>query len=478
MNHRLQHLLQPYGGLFAGCVTMLVALGIYWLTLARDLTWANYGVDGGDLITAVVTRGNPHPSGYPLYLLLGYLVERLPLTPIAFRFNLFSALSMALGAGFVTATALSLTQTQENRDKPRHYLIAITTGLTLAFSALIWGQAIITEVYGLFLLLSAAYLWSLLTNKPAWITGFICGLAITAHSTGWLLLPLAIILTPRKKLILLAIGLLIGLLPFVLLPLLGSPASPVIWGNLDTIQGWWWLVSGQIYRGYVFSLPQNLWLTRLSDWGIALFTQFTWAGIPLIIVAFFVADPKLRRLYWLLLGTAILYFIIAFFYHTDDAIVFTLPAWVLLSLLFVPVFQRLGWIALALPLALILLNFQSNNLKDDHLVRHNVESLLLEVPENTILETPGDPTIFALWYIIFAEEQRSDIIPVDSDLFAFDWYRNRLQLLYPDLTGLEHDNLTEFRELNQARRAYCFASLAQKKSNSPYSLVCTENTHS
>jgi len=385
---------------------------------------------------------------------------------------------MALGAGFVTATALCLTQTQENGGKPRHYLIAIITGLTLAFSALIWGQAIITEVYGLFLLLSAAYLWSLLTNKPAWITGFICGLAITAHSTGWLLLPLAIILIPRKKLIPLAIGLLLGLLPFVLLPLLVTPASPVIWGDLDTIQGWWWLVSGQIYRGYLFSLPPNLWLTRLSDWSVLFFTQFTWASLPLIIAAFFVVDPKLRRLYWLLLGTAVLYFFIAFFYHTNDAIVFTLPAWVLLSLLLVPVFQRLGWIALALPLALILLNFQSNNLKDNHLVRYNVESLLLEVPENTILETPGDPTIFTLWYIIFAEEQRTDIIPVDSDLFAFDWYRNRLQLLYPDLTGLEQDNLTEFRELNQARLTYCFASLAQNESNSPYSLVCTENTHS
>ena len=147
---------------------------------------------------------------------------------------------------------------------------------------------------------------------------------------------------------------------------------------------------------------------------------------------------------------------------------------VLLSMLLVPVFQRVGWIAIILPLALILLNFQSNNVKDTYLIRQYVESLLLEVPEKAILETPGDPTIFTLWYIIFAEEQHTDIIPVDSDLFAFDWYRNRLQRLYPGLTGLEDDNLVRFRELNQAKRPYCFASLAKNEPNTQpdYLLSC------
>jgi hypothetical protein len=383
---------------------------------------------------------------------------------------------MAGAVGFVATTALHLTQT--NTNKPKACAIAITTGLTLAFSALIWGQAVITEVYGLFMLLSAAYLWSLLTQKPVWLTGFLFGLAVTAHSTGWLLLPLAIILVPRQKLGSLAIGLLLGLLPFVSLPFLVTPNSPVIWGDLGTIQGWWWLVSSQIYRGYGFSLPVSLWLARLSEWGIPVLTQFTWAGIPLIVAAFFVARAEERRLYWLLLGTAVIYFILAFYYHTNDAIIFTLPAWLLLSLLLVPIFQRLGWLAIILPLALILLNFQSNNLKDNHIIRHHVESLLLEVPDKAILETPGDPTIFTLWYIIFAEKQRPDIIPVDSDLFAFNWYRNRLKRLYPGLTGLEYDNLVRFRELNQVKRPYCFASLAQNEPNTQpdYLLSCLDKS--
>ena len=468
---------QTHGGFIAGFITALCALCLYWLTLAPDITWANYGVDGGDLITAVITRGNPHPSGYPIYLLLGYLVEKLPIWPIALRFNLFSALAMAGAVGFVTATAFYIMPAPTPSTNRTQYLVAITVGLTVAFASLIWGQAIITEVYGLFMLLSAAFLWALLTHKPTWLTGLLIGLTITAHLTGWLLLPLAILLTPRQKLSQLAVGILGGLLPFALLPLLVTPSSPVIWGDLSSFQGWWWLVSSQIYRGYSFSLPPDLWLPRLSAWSLPILTQFTWAGLPLILAAFFLVKAADRWLYGLLLATAVFYFILAFFYQTDDALIFTLPAWLLLSLLLVPAYQRLGWIALVLPLALILLNFQAKNLKNDHLIRDQAQSLLNEVPENAIVETPGDPTIFTLWYIIYAEAQRTDIIPVDSDLLAFDWYRERLHLLNPDLVGLEQDNLQEFRKFNQAKRPFCFASLAQTNPDTEavYLLTCTEN---
>ena len=479
MRRRWRNLWQTHASLLVGPTTTLLAFGIYWYTLAPDITWANYGVDGGDLITAVVTRGNPHPSGYPTYLLLGYLVEKLPLGPIALRFNLFSALAMAGAAGFTAVMALHTTQTQEKPGNQTRYFIAIAIGLALAFASLIWGQAVITEVYGLFILLCAACLWALITRKSAWLTGLFLGLAITAHLTGWLLLPLTIILTPKKRLGSLLAGLLLGLLPFALLPLLSTPSSPVVWGNLDTVQGWWWLVSGQLYRGYAFSLPPTLWLSRLSEWTLPVFTQYTWAGIPLIIAAFFLTAPEQRRLHWLLLGTAVLTFIVAFFYHTDDAIIFTLSAWLLLSMLLAPALQRLGWLALILPLVLLLINFQTNNLKDDTLIRSHAESLLANVPDKAIVETPGDPTIFTLWYLIYAEEQRTDLIPVDSDLFAFDWYRNRLQLLHPELEGLEHDNLTIFRERNQTKRPYCFATLTQPEpaAQTAYSLTCTEHTN-
>jgi hypothetical protein len=89
----------------AAGVTTAAALAVYLATFSRDLTWAFYGIDGGDLITAVMTQGAPHPTGYPTYILLGKLVGSVPLGLIAARFSLLSALPMALAAGFAAAAA-------------------------------------------------------------------------------------------------------------------------------------------------------------------------------------------------------------------------------------------------------------------------------------------------------------------------------------------------------------------------------------
>ena len=88
-----------------GGVAGSLALLIYLLTLAPDLTLSNFGSDGGELITAAVTLGIPHPPGYPTYVLMGKLFSLLPVGTIAWRFNFFSAVAAATAAGFVSATS-------------------------------------------------------------------------------------------------------------------------------------------------------------------------------------------------------------------------------------------------------------------------------------------------------------------------------------------------------------------------------------
>jgi hypothetical protein len=89
--------------LFAPGLTTLCALLVYVLTLAPDLTWANFGTDGGELITAAVTLGVPHPPGYPTYVLLGKLISLIPMGTVAYRFNLFSAVCVSLARACVAA---------------------------------------------------------------------------------------------------------------------------------------------------------------------------------------------------------------------------------------------------------------------------------------------------------------------------------------------------------------------------------------
>src|SRR6185503_1451947 len=61
---------------------------VYALGACRTI----YVGDSGELTTAVAVLGIPHPSGYPLYVLLGKLWTLLvPVGSIAFRMSLFSA---------------------------------------------------------------------------------------------------------------------------------------------------------------------------------------------------------------------------------------------------------------------------------------------------------------------------------------------------------------------------------------------------
>jgi MFS family permease len=454
---------------YSAALTTLAALFIYYLTLAPDLTWANYGADGAELITAVVTHGGPHPPGYPLYLLLGRLFYHLPLEPVAYRFNLLSAVCLALAAGFVALTA----RQSPPDERGTSGAAAIALGLTFAFAPLVWSQAIISEVYALALLLLAAFLYTLFTRRLTLLSGLLLGLSATAHATAWLMLPLALAFKPRRAWPLLLAGLLLGLLPFAALPWLIRESSPVVWGDPTTLAGWWWLVSGQLYRGYLFALPPEEWARRLAAWGPVLLSQFTWAGLPLIVAGLVrLPRPERRGAYWLG-GTAVAYLLFAFFYAAPDAIINSLPAWLLLSLLLRPAYHKLNHLALFLPLILLLIHFNGQTLQTDQQVRERAEALLPAIPRAAIVETSGDATIFALWYFQHVEGQRPDLILVDRELLAYDWYRVRLARLYPDLAALDQPDAAVFQTANRGKRPYCQVSLAPPQAT-PYTWWCLE----
>ncbi len=98
----------------------------------------------------------PHPTGYPLYALLLWLVAHLvPLGEVAWRANLLSALaaSGALALTVLVGRAMGLGRVAA--------LFAV--GL-LALAPTFWAQATLAEVYALHLLLVAATVWALLRH--------------------------------------------------------------------------------------------------------------------------------------------------------------------------------------------------------------------------------------------------------------------------------------------------------------------------
>jgi hypothetical protein len=439
---RLQSLLAP-------ALTGFLALIIYVITLAPDLTWANYGSDGGELITASITSGIPHPPGYPTYVLLGKLAGWLPVGTVAWRFNLFSAVSAATAVAFLTATAQNVLKDVKSREA-----VAIACGLTIAFTPIFWGQALITEVYALNIAILAILLWSLLSGFSPLLSGVLLGLAITTHLSSLIMLPLALFLTPRSRWYPLFGGLMLGLLPYLTLPFLARSGSPVLWGDPSSLGGWLWLVSGRIYHANLRPPEISALFPRILLLGTSLLRQWLWAGW-LIVVLGMTTRLLERRQILALAATSLIYLIYGIFYQTEDVIVNLLPILLLLSPLMAAGFSRIGAWSLILPILLLLLNFQALNLRQDRSVRPLAETVLNSAPQKAILLTPGDQSIFTLWYFHHVEGIREDLLLVDANLFAFDWYRKHLNTFYPELAGLEKDDLEAFRISNGLVRPIC-----------------------
>jgi hypothetical protein len=433
--------------------------------VARDLSWAGAASDGGDLITASFTLGVPHPPGYPTYVVLGQLFSRLPLGTVAFRYNLFSAVCAALAAGLLAAAVRAH---WGERVGP---MAAIAAALALAGLPLVWSQAVVAEVYALNLLLVAAFVLAWVGRAPATITGLLLGLAVTAHPTSLLLLPAALLGTERGRGRLLA-GFGVGLLPLLLLPWLARGDSPVVWGRPDTPGGWWWLVSGRLYAANLrlpLDGPHLSALLRALALGPAALAvgRLNLIGQTTDVAPNATGHVRRTRL---MVATVVLYVLFALAYATPDAAVLLLPALLLLALLLAPQLERLGRFALALPLGLAVVGLLSHTGAGSPSPRALATAALDAAPPQAILLTPGDRSLFALWYFHHVEGRRPDVVIVDESLFAFDWYRARLADRQPELFVPAVDDLAAFEQSNAPARPVCTVSLAA----APPHVLCNE----
>jgi hypothetical protein len=427
---------------------------VYVLTLAPDLTWAHNGADGGDLIAASFTGGIAHPPGYPLYLILGRMVALLPLGSVPYRYNLFSALAAASAAALITYTSRAAAE----RSHPPLPCLAVIgdmgAGLALAFAPLVWEQAVVTEVYGLNALFSAALLalsartprkaghvsaliviYSLATSHHLTLACFLPlvgrRLVQAGHRLGWARVGLASLA-----------GGVIGLLPLAYLPL--AARGPVVWGDPSTPAGLWWLISGALYQGYAFGLPVGAAMARLAVVAKTLMQSFTILGVAVGLSGLVATDEQDRLSDWTGLAAAAACVVFAAGYLPADSKIYLIPLLVIFAtwigrgwrLVFASVrHPALGAACVALcPLLVVTRNWQAVSLSSDHAARDFVDGIVAQAPAGALVITAEDRHTFVLWVSTLVEQPRPDIIVVDQDLLRFDWYRAALQRNFPDLT--------------------------------------------
>src|SRR3989449_3065437 len=168
----------------AAWVAALAALWAYALTLSPTVAWINFGEDSGDLLAASATLGIPHPTGYPLFVLLGRLATFLPLGTIAFRINLIAALAGALSVYFLVRLACALA-TESARGTGA--FCAAACAILYASSRGAWSQSVLAEVYTLNAAFLGAILWLLVEAeregdlRRLLLAAYLFGLGLTNH---------------------------------------------------------------------------------------------------------------------------------------------------------------------------------------------------------------------------------------------------------------------------------------------------------
>ena len=133
----------------------LIAGLVYAFTSAPGLGL----VDSGELTTVASTLSISHPTGYPLYTLLGHIwLMLLPLDP-ARLMVLFSVVCAALAVGVLAVVACNLLTRLAAVPRAMAAAAAIVFSAAFAFSRSVWTSVSFAEVYPLTLLIACILLW-------------------------------------------------------------------------------------------------------------------------------------------------------------------------------------------------------------------------------------------------------------------------------------------------------------------------------
>jgi len=459
--------------IIAPVAIFLLLISLYCFTLAPGLSWANGGADGGDLITAAAINGVPHPTGYPLYMLLAKLFQWLPIGNLAFRTNLLSTFCTILAALFVYQTVFYF-----KNDKKYGSVSAIIAALMFGLSPLVWSQAVITEVYGLQSLLTIGILYQTIRmgNKPYEdiLRGLLFGLALGNHITGIFLLPLLLLdkedfhISPRFNLLTRFFGLLVGAAVYLILPLRAMNQPSINWFNPVTFTSFYQLVTGQIYQSY-FSAGYAL--DRARSWAGFLIENFSIPGVAIGIYTILNSENN-KRFNCLVAWIFLIYGFFALFYASYDSYVYltqtilAFSLWIGLSIdriisYLIGLWHKAYWVLFPLLVIFIIFRIYSVmpkvNASNDDRAELFGQLVFDTVPDNAMIFTKDDYSTFALWYFHFVTEKRLDTNIIAEGLLKFDWYRQSLRTTYPSLGIPDLPDLAPFHLIDQnSDRPFCF----------------------
>jgi len=474
-------------------ITAFFVFVIYLTTLAPTVV----NIDSGELATVQITLGIAHPTGYPLFTMLGYLWQLIPLPFTAiYKANLLaavftsSAIWIFVKSVYLMLTNIPVIQEKKSSNKKKSYAVQINSvaenkisksliilsssasGLLLAFSKTFWMQSTSVEVYSLHLLLINVVILFLLKaffgtekNSRNWfLLAVVLAFSFANHMTSILILPgIAFLFFAKNKfsvstfklnIEMIAIFIPVLLLIYLYLPVRAAQNPLLNWGDPINFENFWRHFTGAQYRVWLF-VSSAAAKKQLAYFLSNLPSEFSGSIAALVIILGLVYSfKKFRNMFYFLLITFVFTVAYSINYDINDIDSYFLLAYI--ALIFFASFgfiymnnlnkKKIGqWAIVAVFFLIPLIQMGFNYKKDDqsnlYLYKDYTKQILNSVPKNSlILSYQWDYWVSSSYYFRLVENYRRDVTVVDKELLRRSWYYNQLATDYPGiLDGMEKD---------------------------------------
>jgi len=293
---------KSYNLIFAAAVS-IIAFSLYLMTLAPTVWF----IDSGELSAVASSLGIAHPTGYPLFTIVGHIFTLLPISSSeVYKLNLMSAFFCSIGvfiffflikfliANYSPAQKEKQKISPQQKTRPKEKTLEIPevvkfgvsgfSCLVLAFSKTYWAAANSVEVYPLhvffIITLMLVFLKAILNtrtgkaenfiaeNKYYLIFSFVLGLSFTNHLTTILLAPACLTLFFYKNLHdknrlykllgYMTLFFLIGFSVYLYLPIRANMNPTFLWGNPYNFERFYWHITGKQFSVWIFSAKGSI----------------------------------------------------------------------------------------------------------------------------------------------------------------------------------------------------------------------------
>jgi hypothetical protein len=422
------------------------AIAVFGIALAIYLRTLLPGVSVGDwaeMQWIPAQLGIPHPTGYPLYVLLGKAFSLLPVGSLAFRAELLSAVAAAAAAGTTVLIAARL------GVRP---LIAFAAGLSLAVTGELWLEATYSEMNGLHLLLMAAVIHRALVwraerrDRDLQLGALLAGLSISNHLLALTVVPIVILfvlvdarsrLRERPILIAQAAALVVlGLAPYVFLPIRGLFGPAAIYGKFLTWQGVSSLVTGADLRSQMHFTSADDLVKTWNDVPDVLAQFRDRSNLVFVVGGLIGAGIQAVRDRWLfaMLGLIVVVDIFFFANYVGDLDHYLLVTWLAFAIwLAIALEAVIDWLehhvvktsvargaallALVLPIAILGTNLATYDESQNHVGEEFARSVFAALPQDAVLLTYWD-ALTNLGYVHCIDGERPDVAFRSFDVTA------------------------------------------------------------